>query len=150
MNNKKTISKEIYFEAAHLLPNHEKGCKNLHGHSYKFKATISGPSTEPYGMIMDYTKLKQAMEAVAPDHMYLHFSGNEISEDIVNVLRKYGLKYMTFSYPTSAENMAPELAQLLEEYIHNELGLKDVTVEDVELHETHNSACNTGNDWRNN
>ena len=140
----KTISRTEYFEAAHLLPNYDGPCGNLHGHSYKFIATVSGPQKPPFGMIMDYKDLKKAMKAVMPDHMYLHFKGNEISEDIVSVLDKYGLKYMTFPEATSAENMSPYIAQSLQDYITNELGLTDIKVVDVEIHETLNSICNSG------
>lgn len=140
----KTISRTEYFEAAHLLPNYDGPCGNLHGHSYKFTATISGPQKPPFGMVMDYKDLKKAMKAVMPDHMYLHFKGNEISEDIVKVLDKYGLKYMTFPEATSAENMSPYIAEMLQDYIINELGITDVVVENVEIYETVNSRCDAG------
>lgn len=140
----KTISRTEYFEAAHLLPNYDGPCGNLHGHSYKFTATISGPQKPPFGMVMDYKDLKKAMKAVMPDHMYLHFKGNEISEDIVKVLNKYGLKYMTFPEATSAENMSPYIAEMLQDYIINELGITDVVVENVEIYETVNSRCDAG------
>ena len=139
----KTISRTEYFEAAHLLPNYDGPCANLHGHSYKFTATVSGPQKPPFGMIMDYKDLKKVMKAVMPDHMYLHFKGNEISEDIVSVLDKYGLKYMTFPEATSAENMTPYIAEALQNYITNELGLTDIKVVNVEIHETLNSRCNS-------
>ena len=140
----KTISRTEYFEAAHLLPNYDGPCGNLHGHSYKFTATVSGPQKPPFGMVMDYKDLKKAMKAVMPDHMYLHFKGNEISEDIVKVLNKYGLKYMTFPEATSAENMSPYIAEMLQDYIINELGITDVVVENVEIYETVNSRCDAG------
>lgn len=140
----KTISRTEYFEAAHLLPNYDGPCGNLHGHSYKFTATISGPQKPPFGMVMDYKDLKKAMKAVMPDHMYLHFKGNEISEDIVKVLDKYELKYMTFPEATSAENMSPYIAEMLQDYIINELGITDVVVENVEIYETVNSRCDAG------
>lgn len=142
----KTISRTEYFEAAHLLPGYDGPCGNLHGHSYKFTATISGTQKPPFGMIMDYKDLKTAMKAVMPDHMFLHFKGNEISEAIVNVLDKYGLKYMTFPEATTAENMSPYIAEMLQDYIINELGYADIKVVNVEIYETVNSRCDTGLD----
>ena len=79
----KTISRVEYFEAAHLLPGHKGHCRNLHGHSYMFRATVTSDNEAEFGMIMDYSLLKEAMKAIMPDHMYLHFKGNEISEKIV-------------------------------------------------------------------
>ena len=143
----KTISRVEYFEAAHLLPNHSGHCANLHGHSYYFKATIKSSNAREFGMIMDYSLLKQAMKAIMPDHMYLHFKGNEISEDIVKVLDKYGLKYKTYNFATSVENMAPELLHELQDYIHSELKLNDVYVTEVEVHETKNSECNYSEEY---
>ena len=137
----KVISRTEYFEAAHLLPGHMGKCQNLHGHSYMFKATITSENEHEFGMILDYAYLKEAMHAVMPDHVYLHFKGNPISEDIVKVLDKYNLKYITFENATSAENMAPILKDILEGYIQNELGFKDVKVVEVELRETVNSSC---------
>lgn len=138
---KKTISRVEYFEAAHLLPNHSGHCKCLHGHSYLFRATVTSSSEAEFGMVMDYSQLKEAMKAVMPDHMYLHFEGNEISEDIVKVLDKYGLRYKTYPFATSVENMAPAILHELQDYIQNVMGLKDVKVIEVELHETKNSEC---------
>jgi len=142
-----TISRVEYFEAAHLLPNHSGHCCNLHGHSYYFKATVTSSVPKEFGMIMDYTLLKDAMKAVMPDHMYLHFKGNEISEEIVKVLDKYELRYKTYPFATSVENIAPAMLHELEDYIHNELGLIDVNVVEVELHETENSECNYRKEW---
>ena len=138
----KTISRVEYFEAAHLLPNHKGHCKNLHGHSYLFRATVTSNNEVEFGMIMDYSLLKEAMKAIMPDHMYLHFSGNAISEEIVAVLDKYGLAYKTYNFATSVENMAPELLKELQAYISDVLHLNDVTVTEVEVHETKNSECN--------
>jgi len=142
MSTYKTISRVEYFEAAHLLPNHKGHCKNLHGHSYMFRATVASDNEAEFGMIMDYSLLKEAMKAIMPDHMYLHFKGNEISDKIVAVLDEYGLAYKTYDFATSVENMAPELHSELQAYIHDLLGLKDVKVVEVEVHETKNSECN--------
>ena len=144
---KKTISRVEYFEAAPLLPNPSGHCKNLHGHSYMFKATIESSNVAEFGMIMDYSLLKQAMHAIMPDHMYLHFKGNEISDKIVAVLDEYGLAYKAYDFATSVENMAPELLRELQDYINNELGMKEVTVTEVEVHETKNSECNYREEW---
>lgn len=136
-----TISRVEYFEAAHFLPDHAKGCRNCHGHSYKWEAVVTGEPKEPWGMIMDYNDLKTAMKAVMPDHKYLHFKGNEISEKLVKIFDEYDMAYMTFNVPTTAENMAPILGDLLEEYIHNELNMKDIKVVKSILNETVNSRA---------
>lgn len=136
-----TISRVEYFEAAHYLPNYNGKCHSLHGHSYAWEVFVTGPQTLPNGMIMDYVDLKTAMKEVMPDHMYLHYTGDDMSNDIVQILDKYDSKYMTFNVPTTAENMAPILGDLLEEYIHNELNMKDIKVVKSVLNETVNSRA---------
>lgn len=138
----KTISRTEYFEAAHLLPGHNGHCKNLHGHSYLFKATVESDAPQEYGMVMDYAYLKEAMKAVMPDHKYLHFEGNEISEKIVKILDEYNLEYVTYPFATSVENMAPVIMKQLQDYITNTLKMPNVKVVEVEIHETQNSTCN--------
>ena len=140
-NMKIQITRHKEFEAAHLLPNHEGKCKNLHGHTYKWEVTIEGPQTEPFGMIMDFKHLDNAMNEIMPDHMYLYNSENpsDFEKDLVTVLEKYNSVKMGFPFATTAENMVKYLAELLEEYIHNELGLSEVNVVKSVLYETTNS-----------
>lgn len=83
-----TVGKEFSFEAAHSLPYLPDGhkCRNVHGHSYKFRVEIEGAIDER-GFIIDYAEIE---EAIAPivcelDHQNL----NEI-----------------FSFKTTAENIA--------------------------------------------
>lgn len=136
-----TIARTEYFEAAHFLPYHPAGCHNLHGHSYRWTVYVTGPQKEPWGMIMDYGDLKNAMKAIMPDHKYLHYTQSPMSNEIVNILDKYDCSYMSFNVPTTAENMAPILGDLLQEYINNELGFNDVQVTKSILHETVNSQA---------
>ena len=136
-----SISRTEYFEAAHLLPGHEKGCGSLHGHSYRLQVEITGPQTEPWGMIMDYNDLKQAIKEVMPDHKYLHYEGDPRSEDFLAVIKKYNMRYDTFPCATSAENMAPILMNRIEDYIKNTLNYKDIQVTKLVLNETKNSEC---------
>ena len=54
------VTRHEEFEAAHLLPNYDGPCGNLHGHSYKIELTLEGPQNEDYyGMVMDFNDLKK-------------------------------------------------------------------------------------------
>lgn len=74
------IGKEYKFEAAHLLPNHEGKCRNLHGHSYRVEVEIhrhddalimAGPSE---GMVWDFATLDAHVGPIIDrlDHSYLN------------------------------------------------------------------------------
>jgi 6-pyruvoyltetrahydropterin/6-carboxytetrahydropterin synthase len=72
-----TITKEFRFEAAHMLPQHDGKCRNLHGHGYQFTVEVrgglieSGPKT---GMVMDYKDIGAVGKEIVEkfDHTYLN------------------------------------------------------------------------------
>jgi 6-pyruvoyltetrahydropterin/6-carboxytetrahydropterin synthase len=74
------LGKIFSFSAAHRLPSHKGLCRGLHGHTYKLEVRISGePITSPtrpdWGMIMDFTELKNIVKEVvldSHDHSYLN------------------------------------------------------------------------------
>ena len=135
------VTKHIEFETAHLLPGYDGGCGNLHGHSYKLEVTIEGPQNDGWGMVIDFKKLKKAMEEIVPDHRFI-FNAKDISEveeDLVSVLEKHGLKYQGMPFDTTAENMVKYYAKLLEEILHNNYGYPHVKVVEAKLWETRDS-----------
>ena len=134
------ITKEVEFETAHVLPNYDGGCGNLHGHSYKIQVTVEGPQNENYyGMVMDFSELKKAINEIVPDHRFVYGEGDIISQDIADVLDKHNIKYIKYPFPTTAENMVGYYAELIDEYIKNELGYEDLNVVHVRLWETSTS-----------
>lgn len=132
------------FEVAHLLPGHERGCGRLHGHTYKIEVTIEGPQVEPWGMVMDFNDLKAAIKELVPDHKFIYYEHDEISQEIAEVLRKHDIDCQVYPFMTTAENMSVYFGNLLDEYIKNELGYKDVNVVEINLWETTNSHAT----WR--
>lgn len=57
------ITKEFQFEMAHALLGYDGPCKNIHGHSYKFKVTVKGEVKEgtddsDEGMVIDFGIIK--------------------------------------------------------------------------------------------
>ncbi len=61
------LTKQVYFDAAHHLPQHSGNCKNVHGHRWKIEATISGfikfysPNLSD-NMVMDFSDFKESLE----------------------------------------------------------------------------------------
>ncbi len=65
------ICKVFTWDAAHqlVLP-YESKCKNMHGHTYKVEIEVQGDPDE-HGIVMDFSELKQRVEAVSFDHQVL-------------------------------------------------------------------------------
>ena len=48
------VYKDFEFDFAHLLPNYNGPCKNLHGHRGKMRVYVKGPVDPETGMVMDF------------------------------------------------------------------------------------------------
>ena len=70
------IYKEFSFDSAHYLPNVPDGhkCKNMHGHTYRFKVFLTGIPDPALGWIMDFKELKDKLAPVIDtlDHKLLN------------------------------------------------------------------------------
>jgi 6-pyruvoyltetrahydropterin/6-carboxytetrahydropterin synthase len=86
------ISREVTFEAAHLLPHVPKGhkCGRLHGHSFRLVVEVSGPKDPTLGWVIDFALLDVVVKTLiwdVLDHRYLNeVAGleNPTSENIVD------------------------------------------------------------------
>lgn len=52
------VTKELKFEAAHRLHDYSGKCKNIHGHSYTARVTISSTQLQSDGFVIDFSTLK--------------------------------------------------------------------------------------------
>lgn len=55
------IVKEMMFEAAHFLPQHEGKCREVHGHHYVLQIGFAGPVDSWNGMVLDFDVLKRSI-----------------------------------------------------------------------------------------
>jgi len=62
------------FSAAHCLPDHPGQCKNMHGHTWKVKTTISGPVDKDTGMLIDFKDFERKVNPVIDmlDHSFIN------------------------------------------------------------------------------
>ena len=134
---KTKVTRHEEFETAHLLPNYNGPCGNLHGHSYKIEVTVEGDSDDGFGMIIDFNHLKKAIKECVPDHKFIFFEDDIISQEIIKVLDKYHLKYESYPFYTTAENMVEYFAYKIENYLH--INYPNIYVVEVKLWETTNS-----------
>lgn len=137
------VVKQMEFEAAHLLTDHDGRCANLHGHSYLVRVGVIGERNEA-GMIMDFSLLKHLMHDVIDpfDHAFIYdvSAPTGSAEDALTVLaRRHNMRRVALLGPATAENIA--------EYIHRELETKlppTQHVEFVQVHETSTSYAEVG------
>lgn len=59
-----TVTKELRTETAHRLMDYDGRCSHMHGHSYLWQVTATGPELTPNGMVVDFKDLKRAMNTV--------------------------------------------------------------------------------------
>ena len=75
MNRKQTIriTKDFRFEMAHALKGYDGLCKNIHGHTYELKVTVSGipvsdENSPKLGMVLDFGDLKKTVKEEIVNH----------------------------------------------------------------------------------
>lgn len=97
------VYKEITFDSAHLLPNHQEDCKFLHGHTYKLGVTFIGQlntnvGDSSEGMVIDFKEIKKYLKGEIDgtfDHSYINNNMFLIGEDGEQI-----------NFRTTAEQMA--------------------------------------------
>ena len=93
-----TVTKIFKFDAAHLLPEYEGKCKNLHGHTWRLDVEVDGMRNGPKvydTMVLDFGDLKRIVNEAVIDKLDHHYL-NEIIPG-----------------PPTAENMVRWIAHLL-------------------------------------
>jgi 6-pyruvoyltetrahydropterin/6-carboxytetrahydropterin synthase len=135
IKNTVRITKEFSFEMSHFLRNHQGGCKNIHGHSYKLFVTIIGkPCNEKdspqNGMLIDFGELKKIIHKliVEPLDHALMVSNEAFTGSF---LEKYTGKIIVKPYEPTCENLVTEFAQIIEKELP-----KRVLLHSLKLYET--------------
>lgn len=134
------VTKIFRFEMAHALWEYDGLCKNIHGHSYILKVTVSGqPISDPddikEGMVIDFGDLKR----VAKKHIVDIFDHSVVLnkkapvEKFAGIDEMFDRKLYTDFQPT-AENLVIYFSDILKRELPG-----DVKLESIVLYETANS-----------
>lgn len=128
-----TVSKEITFDAAHMLSGYDGKCRNLHGHTYRLVVEVRGEPDES-GMVLDFFELKKRMQETADrfDHAYLYDARSETEAGLAAFLEARGLKTVPLPFRTTSENLARHFFELFRERF---------AVSAVRIHETPTSCA---------
>ncbi|MDO4879019.1 MAG: 6-carboxytetrahydropterin synthase QueD [Neisseria sp.] len=109
------ITKIFTFDSAHMLDGHDGKCRNLHGHTYRLEAAVSGNPVQggtKDGMVMDFADLKDIVkrQIIQPfDHAFIYHGGNERECQVAALLEGWKMKTLRLPFRTTAENMAVEM-----------------------------------------
>lgn len=68
------VSVEESFAAGHALRGYRGKCENVHGHNYKVRVTLEGPSLNPIGLLCDFKDIQEAIQSAIQklDHQFLN------------------------------------------------------------------------------
>ncbi len=124
------VTKELHFCYGHRLLQYEGKCRHLHGHNGVAVITLESETLDRLGMVMDFTKIKQVMQAWIDqelDHkMILHRD-----DPLLPALRAMGEPFYLLDVNPTAEN----LAKLIYDHAHQQ----DFPVVEVSLWESPHS-----------
>jgi 6-pyruvoyltetrahydropterin/6-carboxytetrahydropterin synthase len=111
MNGKMKISKEFDWEMAHRLLDHESGCRNMHGHSYRMQLEIEGEPNE-VGMIIDFDHVGKILRPLITelDHSFLC---DERDAVLIAFLKDQQMKHKVVPFRTTVENLCTYFADHL-------------------------------------
>ena len=132
------ITKEFSFEAGHALYNYNGKCKNIHGHSYKLYVTVIGEPIKDknhvkYGMVMDFTDLKQIVKTQIED-IFDHatvFNQNTPHAEIATILKDNGHKIILVDYQPTTENMLIDFATRIKAHLPEHIDLFSLRLQET-------------------
>ncbi|MCQ2959067.1 MAG: 6-carboxytetrahydropterin synthase QueD [Bacteroidales bacterium] len=116
------ITKEFIFDAAHILPQYDGKCHNIHGHTYKLQVTLKGTPCEDEksskcGMVMDFGILKKAVKEPIVDrfdHSVIVPCGGRF--DCMKEYQEEG-KFIEIPCQPTCENLTAYIAQEIKKHL---------------------------------
>jgi 6-pyruvoyltetrahydropterin/6-carboxytetrahydropterin synthase len=134
------VTRIFRFEMAHALWGYDGLCKNIHGHSYVLKVTVTGhPITDEtdskHGMVIDFGDLKKVVNrniVEVFDHSVVLNARAPIGS-IEGINEMFDRKNV-FDFQPTAENLVAHFARILTGHLP-----ETVRLHSVRLYETTNS-----------
>ena len=131
------LATSYVFDAAHRIAGHPGKCAWLHGHTYQLEVTVSSPTLNPLGMVMDFDDLRDVVRKAVLDqwdHATLLATGDPLSAAISAVQCAAPDRVVLFEGQPTAEVLTREAWQRLERQLP-----AGITLERVAIRET--PAC---------
>jgi len=123
------ITKEFKFEMAHALMGYDGPCRNIHGHSYELRVTLSGtPITDKnnpkFGMVLDFGDLKKIVRnAVIDEFDHALVLSDQMPAKLIEELRGNFEKVILLPYQPTSEMMIADMAERIRIQLPKEVKL---------------------------
>lgn len=124
------VTKEVTFDAAHMLSGYSGLCRNLHGHTYKLQFSFewkdggvqeqNGENDSDVGMVLDFRKLNASLEEVARvyDHSII-FSGSDFRKDqedaLLNWAEEFDMDFVCLEGRSTCEGILDDILDRMEQ-----------------------------------
>lgn len=115
------ITKEFRFEMAHALMGYDGPCRNIHGHSYELKVTVSGipiddENNSKLGMVMDFSDLKKIVrETVIDQFDHALVLNSKMPPALTEEMQKHFERIILLDYQPTSELMIADFAERIKE-----------------------------------
>lgn len=128
-----TLKTNASFDSAHFLAGYEGKCSNIHGHQWKIEVEVASAALEESGntrgMIVDFSKLKEDLKAIADDLDHcLIVEKNSLRQKTMEALLEEDFRVVEVAFRPTAENFA--------KYIYDKMKAKKYTVLKAVVYET--------------
>ena len=124
------ITKEFKFEMAHALKGYDGPCRNIHGHSYELKVTVSGnpivdERNPKLGMIMDFGDLKKFVrETIIDVFDHALVLQDNYPNNLTAELKNNFNKIIFLDYQPTSELMVADFAERIKAKLPDNVSLK--------------------------
>ncbi len=124
------ITKEFKFEMAHALKGYDGPCRNIHGHSYELKVTVSGnpivdERNPKLGMIMDFGDLKKIVrETIIDVFDHALVLQDNYPNNLTAELKNNFNKIIFLDYQPTSELMVADFAERIKAKLPDNVSLK--------------------------
>jgi 6-pyruvoyltetrahydropterin/6-carboxytetrahydropterin synthase len=132
------ITKIFHFEMAHALEGYDGLCRNIHGHSYTLRVTVTGipvvDSVSPKdGMLIDFSDLKQIVEkSIISKYDHALVLNSKTDTTTINVLRNHYDKIITVNFQPTSEQLLIEFAEILQNTLPQNISMHSLRLNETD------------------
>jgi 6-pyruvoyltetrahydropterin/6-carboxytetrahydropterin synthase len=128
------LTTSYVFDAAHRIAGHPGKCAWLHGHTYHLEVTVSSPSLNPLGMVMDFDDLRDVVRKAVLDlwdHATLLATGDPLGPAICSVQHEAPDRVVLLPGQPTAEVLTREAWRRLEQQLPAGVALERVAIRET-------------------
>lgn len=128
------LTTSYVFDAAHRIAGHPGKCAWLHGHTYHLEVTVSSPTLNPLGMVMDFDDLRDVVQKAVLDlwdHSTLLAASDPLGPAISAIQHEAPDRVVRLPGQPTAEVLAGEAWARLESRLPGGITLERVAIRET-------------------